>query len=353
MSRLPFPPARLFALGAIALAACSGDGAVAPAPIVPVTRTITVDAAAAYAYLALDTIAQAVPIANPSVSTGWDMGFFATGVTLNGGAAGPGAVAAYCLCQNDGRTNAEIQAMTPDNQLASFDAIGAAAIPSASSFTSDQLDPVISGWYSGVPGTAGVSPAPGRAWIVREGAGTVVLAKVQVTGVTGGTATSPGTVTFQYAVQPSAGAAFGPVQTQTVSTAAGPVYFDLTTGQVTSAANWDLQFDGWNIRVNGGVSGTGTVKAVLDMTTPFANIDAAYAATAPAQAYRADIFSGVFAQHAWYKYNITGTDNQIWPTFQVYLLRRGTTVFKVQLIGYYSASGAPRNITVRYAKLTE
>ncbi len=353
MPRRPFsPPARLLVAASIALAACGGESAVAP-PVVPVTRTITVDAAAAYAYLALDTIAQVVPVTDPAASTAWDMGFYATGVTLNGGAAGPGGVTAFCLCGNDGRTSGEIQAMTPDNQRAAFEAVTAADIPAAG-FAADSLDPVINDWFTGTAGAAGVAPRAGRAWIVREGSGgAAVLAKLQITGVTAGTASSPGQVTFQYAVQPAPGAPFGAVQTRVVSPAAGPVHFDLTTGQVTSPAGWDLQFDGWTIRVNGGVSGSGTVRAVLDTTTPFTAIDAAYAATAPPQAYRADSYSGVFARRAWYRYNITGTDNQIWPTYQVYLLRRGTAVFKVQLIGYYSATGAPRTITVRYAQLAE
>ena len=36
------------------------------------------------------------------------MGFFATGVMLNGGAAGPGDVEGYCLCQNADATPDEI-----------------------------------------------------------------------------------------------------------------------------------------------------------------------------------------------------------------------------------------------------
>jgi hypothetical protein len=87
------------------------------------------------------------------------------------------------------------------------------------------------------------------------------------------------------------------------------------------------------------------------MTRSFEQIDAAYAATAPPQAYRRDAFSGVFAQQPWYRYNITGTDNQIWPTFNVYLIKRGNEVYKVQLIGYYGPAGEPRILTMRYARL--
>jgi len=343
--------ASLGALSALAFAACSQDTA-GPVPVVPVTRSVTLDASAAYAYLALDTISQIVSVADPAGSTAWDMGFFSTTITLNGGAAGPGSVAAWCVCNNDGATTAEIQAMTPENQLAAFEAVTAADIPSADQFASDQLDPVINGWYSGSGQNA--SLVAGRTWIVREGSGAgVVLAKVRVAAIANQTAAGPAQLTLEYAVQPSPGAAFGPVYTATFNPAAGPVYVDLTTAAVTGPSNWDLRFEGWNILVNGGVSGSGTIRAVLDTTTPFANIDAAYAATAPAQAYRADRYAGVFNASPWYRYNITGTDNQIWPTFQVYLIRRGSEVFKVQVVSYYSSTGTPRQITVRYAKLAE
>jgi hypothetical protein len=59
----------------------------------------------------------------------------------------------------------------------------------------------------------------------------------------------------------------------------------------------------------------------------------------------------VFVTSPWYQYNITGTDNQIWPNFNVYLVRRGDDVFKVQLIGYYNQAGAARHITVRSVQL--
>jgi len=336
-------------LAAALLAGACNNDSTSPNPT-PVTASFSVDAAAAFAYVDLGTPAQTVVVADPPASAAWDIGFYATTVTLNGGAAGPGGVEGFCLCQNASATNADLQAMTADNQLAAFESVSAADIPATASFETDQLAPSISGWYSAAgPGATAVAS---RAWIVREGSASVVLAKFQVTSIQNATSSTAGSVTFEYAVQASAGAAFGATASRTVDLSSGPVYFDLTTGAVTNSSDWDLKFEGWNIRVNGGVSGGGSVRAVLDATTPFATIDAAYAASAPAQAFSADSYGGVFAANRWYRYNITGTDNQIWPTFSVYLVRRGTEVFKVQLVGYYAADGTPRQITVRYAKLT-
>lgn len=53
----------------------------------------------------------------------------------------------------------------------------------------------------------------------------------------------------------------------------------------------------------------------------------------------------------WYKYNLTGQDRQIWPTYEVYLVRKGSEVYKLQLTGYYDGAGEPRHVTFRYARI--
>ena len=71
----------------------------------------------------------------------------------------------------------------------------------------------------------------------------------------------------------------------------------------------------------------------------------------PDAVFKTDAYGGVFDAHAWYRYNITGQDHQIWPTYDVYVVRRGAEVYKLQLISYYSPAGIDRNVTFRYAKL--
>ena len=70
-----------------------------------------------------------------------------------------------------------------------------------------------------------------------------------------------------------------------------------------------------------------------------------------ASLYRGDAYGGVFDAKRWYRYNVTGTDHQVWPTFDVYLVRRGAALYKVQIVGYYGPAGEPRRITLRYAKV--
>jgi len=351
MSRFHLPrSARLIAAVVLVTSAACSDGTTAP-QVPSSTLSLTVDASAAYAYLRFqDTVLVPVSIADPTTSTGWDMGLYATRVTLNGGHAGPGSTSGYCLCEFASATDAQLQNLTAAGTLGTFDSVAVSAIPASSSFVTDQLDPAIADWSTSQ--TAGATPTAGQAWILRKGSGaSVLLGKFAITQISGATAANPGSVTFEYAVQPTPGAAFGPTDTVTVNTASGKVYFDLGTGAVSTSASWDLQFDGWNIRLNSGVSGSGTTLGLLDVSTAFASITAPYAATAPAQAFRSDVFSGVFARDPWYRYNITGSDNQIWPTYNVYLVRSGTAVYKVQLTSYYSSTGTPRNITIRYSRV--
>jgi hypothetical protein len=324
------------------LAACSSDEI--QQPPTPVEGELTVDASTTWAFATLDE-GEAVTIADPTSEPGWDMGFNTTRVMLNGGAAGPGGVVGTCLCQNAAASDAEIVAFTPESELADFDAVTEADIPAASEFQEDALVPAIHGWYAG-EGTAAVA-APENVWLVRLQAGTS-FAKVHVTSLASPDAEHAGQVTLEYAVQSAADQPFEATQTVTLD-ASTPSRLDLNTGSTTPAdAEWDLAVDGYTIRLNGGVSGTGAAAAAAT-TEEFSAITTA--ATDP-RAYFQDNFGGVFTSHPWYRYNLTG-ENIIHPTFDVYLIKRGDDVYKVQLINYYASTGEPRHITFRYAKLTE
>ncbi|MEP7346441.1 MAG: hypothetical protein ABI877_14315, partial [Gemmatimonadaceae bacterium] len=174
-------------LGIPILVACGSDPATGPIPA-PTTKSITVDASQTFAYVALGESATPVTVADPSSSTAWDLGLFATGVTLNGGAAGPGGVSAYCICQNAQATTAALQGMTPDNQLAAFDAVTTAQLPASNQFVSDQLSPVIAGWYTGT--APNVVAATSASWIIRKGTTTAILGKLRVTSIQNATATA-------------------------------------------------------------------------------------------------------------------------------------------------------------------
>lgn len=304
---------------------------------------LTVNANQVWAYVALsDDGASVVSVSDPATSTAWDIAFNGTSVMLNGGAAGPGGVTGYCVCQNRDATDAQIQGFTAENQRASFEAVGAAQVPqSDSEWEADEASYAVSGWYRYDMATHTVTAAD-QAFAIRTSGGNAYV-KFRVTALENSTQATPGRVTFEYAVQP-AGSAMGQVETRTVEVpAAGRIAFDFETGTVTETG-WDIAFEGYTIRVNGGISGSGSAAAVpvedaFEALTDLLEV--------PSSAYRADSYGGVFNTHRWYRYNLTGQDHQIWPTFDVYLIRKGDAVYKIQLINYYSAAGEPRHITLR------
>jgi hypothetical protein len=314
---------------------------------------ITVDASQGTAYLALGDPPQVVTPADPATSTAWDIAFTATSITLNGGQAGPGTVRGFCLCANANATDDQVEDFTPTNQLAAFESVTAASIPADNQFRADSLSPAVSGWFTGTPGGV-LTAVTTRSFALRTGGASVTYAKFRVTAIQNSTATSAGQVTIEYAVQPAAGEPFNAPTTVTLDGRSGPVAIDFQTGTTGAApAGWDVKLDGFALRVNSGVSApTGVVTALPVTDTAFPDITAAYVATAPAQAYRTDTYAGIFAASPWYRYNITGTDNQIWPVFNVYLIKKGTAVWKVQLTSYYNQTAQPRFITLRYEQLS-
>lgn len=325
----------------LVLPACADD-VVSPAALRS-EGTMTVVATNNFQFVSLRDSAVITPSPSPTASSAWDIAFFSTNVTLNGGEAGPGGVTAACLCQNATATNAQVLAMTPENQFMAFDTVR--AVPAGLTFSSDRLTPAISGWFTGT-GASAVADA-NRTWLVRLSDSTS-FAAVRVAEITGATSAHAGSVTLEYRLQANATAPLGAAQRITVNAGAvGGTRVDLNSGTTTAdAAAWDLQVQGFTIRVNGGISGNGKGGAATTATA-FAGLTTAVTGAA---AYRIDTYTGVFGTQRYFRYNIAG-DFRINPTFDVYFLRRGADTYKLQIIDYYSVTGAARHITFRWAKL--
>ena len=327
-----------------AAAACSTDDVIAPPP--PVEGTITVDAASDWAYFDLENEELVTPTPSASESEVWDIAFNVTNVMLNGGEAGPGGVVGYCVCQNAGATNEQVLAMTAASELADFEAV--TAVPAGVTWTEDALTPAFAGWYTGTGAAAVANPS--RTFLTRLSGGSA-YAKVRVIDLEGPTATTPGTITFEYAIQPTAEDGFGPTLTHvTTVNENGTTLIDLDPQDgVPIGTGWDLKLEGWNISLNGGPSGAGDVGVIVDADTPFGDITTAFV---DGVAYRTDGYTGVFGASRWYRYDIDAqTPNRISPTFEVYLLKRGESVYKIQLLDYYGTTGDPRQITFRYERI--
>ncbi|MFP3948422.1 MAG: HmuY family protein [Gemmatimonadota bacterium] len=314
---------------------------------------ITVDASSDWTYVDLDEEASSISVANPGESPAWDMAFFTTSVSLNGGDAGPAGVQGYCVCNNDGLSDAEVMDLEEQDGLDAFEAVTVADAPtSEDEWVDDALDPAIDGWYSYNSQTHVVSADPDAVWKVRTAEGTG-FAKLHVTDITDPTQQHAGEVTLEFATQSESGGTMGGDQALTVDLSQGAAYVDLRDGAVSDESEWDLRLEGYTIQVNGGVSGDGEAGA---SRASEAYDDIADASDLSSRHYRGDAFGGVFASDEagvqWYRYDLDG-QHQIWPTYNVYLVRRDSELFKIQLVSYYSDTGDPRHITLRYELLEE
>lgn len=327
------------AAASILLAACAADST-GPAPIDPAIREATIDANAT-AYVGLTDGPATLTLADPSASTAWELALSATSITTNTAAG----VRVHCLCANATASNTALAGMTPANQLAAFEAVTAAQLPADTAFRADLFAPALSGWYTGAGNGAAADPA--RLLLLRRGTATVTFVKAHVTQLAGASAAGPVSVTLEYGVQSTAGQEFGTPLTVTLLQGGR---FEFASASAGTATAWDIQLDGWDLKVNSGVSGAGSTLGI-GFASPFATLSAATAAQVQPSTFRRDGFLSVFNASAWYRYNLTGTDNQIWPTYNVYLVRRGSVVHKVQLTGYYDLSGTARQITIRAARL--
>lgn len=326
----------------LALSACATDDVISPIQLQE-EGSMTVIATSSWQFVSLADSSLVTPTPSANASTAWDIAFLGTNVTLNGGDAGPGGVTAACLCQNADATNEQVLAMTAESEFADFDTL--TAVPTGLSFSSDVLTPAIVGWFGGTGASATADTA--KTWLVRLNDSTS-FAALRVKAIVGPTATHAGAVTLEYRLQATVDAALGAPQEITVDAgAAGGTRVDLNAGATTTDdASWDLHVQGFTIRVNGGISGSGkggaatSATAFADLTTAVTN----------ASAYRIDTYAGVFGTQRYYRYNILG-DHKISPTFDVYFVRRGADTYKLQVIGYYSTTGTARHITFRWAKL--
>lgn len=338
-------------------AACSNDGG----PTEPASQftTIQLNVAAAPVYLSLGSTATISAVNDPATSSAWDLGFTATPtVSVNGGASGPAGVKAYCLCANRNLSLDQVKALAPTAGADAFGAATAASIPADLSFQLDAATQAISGWYDYNASTHVVS-ANSTVWALRLASTAGAYAKFHVRAIPSPGQSNAGAVTLEWATQANGSGTLGADKTLTVDLSANAkVYVNLSTGSTTTAAGtWDVALQGYTIYVNGGASGTGGAAAIQIAPSPYANYAAITAnmpigATGiPTSVFVADGAGGAFLADEPYRYD--GTLHQVYPTYDVYLVKRGTAVYKVQVIGYYAASATFGTITVRYAKLTD
>ena len=318
---------------------------------------IAVDASSttAFAFVSLDE-GEVVSVDDPATSTAWDLALRRFEVRLNGGVSGSKDVVGYNLRNHENDTPEEILALTPENTEAEFEAVDESAIPTASSFIADGLEENGLGWLSFGP--TGPVANPAAAWKVRTAAGNYAV--VRATGLTiGGTDPQSAeleTVDLEWRYQP-AGGALGAVQTATIDLTAGNTAIDFATGAVVapSGCNWDLQASAleFSLTLNDACD-AGSFPIDQAVTTLEEITDASdaseYGGFLAGRVGAVPFSSSLDDPAAPFLYNLAG-DNRLSPTFNIYLVQVGDAVYKVQLTGYYSDTGASGHPTIRYARI--
>jgi hypothetical protein len=328
-------------------AACESDSSGPSGPPAPGTITVNASSATAYVWLSFDGDTLAV-VASPGPSD-WDIALRRYTAKLNGGVAGTKGVLGYNLANNAAADTAEILAFTPANQLAAFQAVSEADIPDDGAFTSEGLGPDFAGWFRFDPVSNGLVANPAAAWKIALASGGHAVFRV---GRIVASMTALDSVTFEWRLADQAGN-LGTATSLTVGTSGGQNAVSFTTGAAVAATGcgFDVSAGAAFLVTVNGACGAGTFP--LDVSEGFATI--ARADDAPAYGPFLALISGPipssFTDHeAPFLYNLAG-DNRLSPTFNIYLVKVGASVYKVQFTGYYDAGGASGYPTLRYAKL--
>jgi hypothetical protein len=136
--------------------------------------------------------------------------------------------------------------------------------------------------------------------------------------------------------------------------ATGRLFLDLDAPAIITPPNdgmdsfeWDLAFSAWDVFTNSGPSGPGTGKAFGPL-----EILAYFSDTPPDVPFLTeDKTGGAFLD--WYDYD--GAFHALYTRFHVFGVKRGSTHYKVQVLGYYGdVAGAPVSgiYSIRYAEVT-
>ncbi len=351
------PLVTAIALSATVLASlgCESDGT-GPSTPLNVTGTTELDASStsAFVYFSLGT-GSVVSVASPTTSSDWDLALRRYEVRLNGGAVGPKGVSGFDLANNVSATPQQVLAFTPENQRSAFEAIDIAQVPAAGSFVTESLTANPLGWLSfGAQGPVANSQA---AWKVKRTSGGG-YALMRVTGLTLSGSTQQtallSSVTVEYRYQP-AGGTLGAKQTVTLDRSAGLGAIDFSTGIPSPPFGC-----GWDLRANADFSITANEPcsvgtAPLDASESFdaatrADNALSYGAFLAGLSGAVPFTSSLDDPRGPFLYNLAG-DNRLSATYNIYLVKVGSAIYKVQLIGYYSPTGASGHPTIRYARI--
>jgi len=215
-------------------------------------------------------------------------------------------------------------------------------------------------WF--IPTQAGLNANPAAAWKFQRagGAGHAVFRVIEITNADPPSPTDGmAGIKIEYRLQ-APGGTLGTPDTVDVALASGSsAVIDLGTGTITNSVqpvdcSWDLRVTrAYELQVNTSATcGVGTFP--LRSGEAFATLTTA--ADAPSYAPYISTISGPIPAtfddpRGPFLYGLND-DQVLYPTFNIYLVKVGSAVYKVQLTDYYNSStGASGWPTLRYARI--
>lgn len=277
----------------------------------------------------------------------WDVAFRRYEVRLNGGVSGTKGVLGYSVDNNKTATDAQVLAFTVANTLATFSAYAGAQVPADNAFFSDRLEENNVAYvnFAGAP-----SANTAAYWKVKTAAGGYAL--MHVTAIAYNQTGSLTSITVESRLQ--GGATLGAAQQVTVPITGAPVAISLIANSAVTAlaCNWDLQVNPQTFAMT--TNATCSAGTFPGPTSPtFATATTASDAAqygAFLSAMVGPVPNSVTDKSAPFRYNLQN-DNRLSPSFNMYLVKVGVNVYKLQLINYYSDAGGSGYPTIRYARI--
>jgi hypothetical protein len=341
--------AAILLLGAAA-AACEDEITGLPDDETEGQLTVDATSASAYVYVSLADGGSVVTPADPTTSTEWDIAFRRYTAKLNGGVAGPGDVAGYHMLTNATATADEVLAFTEADADAAWDAVTIADVAGATFVEDGIVEDEGGAWFRFDVGAGNLVANPTAVWKVRESDGGYAVFRVSVLTMSGD---DPQSVTIEYRRQAGAGATLGSTGSVTADLTTGAKSIDFGAGAVVtpSGCNWDivvtpeLTID-FNAACDAGSFPIDSSETFTGLTT---------AAGAPEYGEFLAVLSGAFPASisdatGLFWYSIAG-DNRLSPTYNVFLVRVGADVYKLQVLSYYSVAGVSGFPTFRFELL--
>lgn len=308
-----------------------------------------------YVYYTLSGLASTNPstvfISDRSISDNWDIAFKRTGIILNDGISGPGSVEVtlaatqsdYFYDSSNNAITCAFQSATVDTEAEHFDQASASGV----TFTAATKGQAIphngsDSWYTYNSTTHALTIHDDNYFIFKTG--TNAYGRLRATKY------EHRAYTFAFSHWESNAWTTEATHAITFSSTQQCYNFsNVINAASCSGSDWDVTFirEGHSNRVylNSTVYGKGSVTVYGPTTDSGVNPTQIHSS-----AFQSDTASDALTTYPWYAYNLQ-SNNKIWPNYRVYLIKKDSTIYKMQVTGYYKKDGASGYISLKIKRM--